>query len=127
MRAVYSQRDCAIQAVARCNPKLITMPDFLLPLLARNWNLTLLLAISHVIILYAWLRAERKGRWLSVFFLVLPMWYLMYRLARWRLQLPELAISFGLGGGVYLLWHLLYLRKIPLPNSDNIQVWGQES
>ena len=85
-----------------------------------------LFTMATIAILILYLRIEKKARRLSLFFLLLPVCFGMYTLSRWRQQLPELGIGVLTGGALYLLWHLVYGHRIPLPCSDNITVWGQD-
>ena len=94
-------------------------------ILNRHWDTVALFALATVMILVLYLRIEKKVRRLSLLFLVLPACFAMYTLSRWRQQLPEFWMGLLGGGVLYFLWHYLYGRRIPLPSSDNIKVWGQ--
>ena len=91
-----------------------------------QWDIVFLLTLATIAILFLFFRVEKKARWISLVFLVIPVCSLMYRLSQWRMQIPELRMGLLCGTIVYWIWHLLYGRKIPLPSSDNIKVWGQD-
>ncbi|MEE3229223.1 MAG: hypothetical protein VX237_09035 [Chloroflexota bacterium] len=91
-----------------------------------QWNIVFLLTLATLAILFLFFRVEKKARWISLIFLVIPVCSLMYRLSQWRMQIPELRMGLLCGIIMYVIWHLLYGRKIPLPSSDNIKVWGQD-
>jgi predicted membrane channel-forming protein YqfA (hemolysin III family) len=91
-----------------------------------QWDIVFLLTLATLAILFLFFRVEKKARWISLIFLVIPVCSLMYRLSQWRMQIPELRMGLLCGIIMYVIWHLLYGRKIPLPSSDNIKVWGQD-
>ncbi|MBO36262.1 MAG: hypothetical protein CL612_00310 [Anaerolineaceae bacterium] len=91
-----------------------------------QWNIVFLLTLATLAILFLFFRVEKKARWISLIFLVIPVCSLMYRLSQWRMQIPELRMGLLCGIIMYVIWHLLYGRKIPLPSSENIKVWGQD-
>lgn len=91
-----------------------------------QWDMVFLLAIATIAILVLYFRIEKKARWISLVFLVIPVCSVMYKLSQWRMQLPELRMGLLCGIIIYGLWHIVYGRKIPLPSSDNIKVWGQD-
>mgnify|MGYP001419553439 FL=1 len=91
-----------------------------------QWDIVFLLTLATLAILFLFFRVEKKARWLSLIFLVIPVCSLMYRLSQWRMQIPELRMGLLCGIIMYVIWHLLYGRKIPLPSSENIKVWGQD-
>ena len=91
-----------------------------------QWDIVFLLTLATLAILFLFFRVEKKARWISLIFLVIPVCSLMYRLSQWRMQIPELRMGLLCGIIMYTIWHLLYGRKIPLPSSDNIKVWGQD-
>ena len=91
-----------------------------------QWDIVFLLTLATLAILFLFFRVEKKARWISLIFLVIPVCSLMYRLSQWRMQIPELRMGLLCGITMYVIWHLLYGRKIPLPSSDNIKVWGQD-
>ena len=91
-----------------------------------QWDIVFLLTLATLAILFLFFRVEKKARWISLIFLVIPVCSLMYRLSQWRMQIPELRMGLMCGIIMYVIWHLLYGRKIPLPSSDNIKVWGQD-
>ena len=95
-------------------------------ILELRWDTVALLTLAIVAILILYLRIEKKARGLSLFFLVIPAGYIMYKGAEWQQRLPELFFGFLSGGILYLIWHQFYGQRIPLPSSDNIKVWGQE-
>jgi predicted membrane channel-forming protein YqfA (hemolysin III family) len=95
-------------------------------MLNLHWDIVALFTLATIAILVLYLRIEKKARRLSFFFLVLPVCFGMYTLSRWRQQLPELMTGMINGGVLYLIWHMLYGRRIPLPSSDNIKVWEQD-
>ncbi|HJO91382.1 MAG TPA: hypothetical protein QF606_06915 [Anaerolineales bacterium] len=91
-----------------------------------QWNIVFLLTLATLAILFLFFRVEKKARWISLIFLVIPVCSLMYRLSQWRMQIPELRMGLLCGIIMYVIWHLLYGRKIPLPSSENIKVWRQD-
>ncbi len=91
-----------------------------------QWDMVFLLAIATIAILVLYFRIEKKARWISLVFLVIPVCSVMYKLSQWRMQLPELRMGLLCGIIIYGIWHVVYGRKIPLPSSDNIKVWGQD-
>ncbi len=91
-----------------------------------QWDMVFLLAIATIAILVLYFRIEKKARWISLVFLVIPVCSVMYKLSQWRMQLPELRMGLLCGIIIYGIWHIVYGRKIPLPSSDNIKVWGQD-
>ena len=91
-----------------------------------QWDIVFLLTLATLAILFLFFRVEKKARWISLIFLVIPVCSLMYRLSQWRMQIPELRMALLCGIIMYVIWHLLYGRKIPLPSSENIKVWGQD-
>ncbi len=91
-----------------------------------QWDIVFLLTLATIAILFLFFRVEKKARWISLVFLVIPVCSLMYRLSQWRMQIPELRMSLLCGTIIYGIWHLLYGRNIPLPSSENIKVWGQD-
>ena len=91
-----------------------------------QWDIVFLLTLATLAILFLFFRVEKKARWISLIFLVIPVCSLMYRLSQWRMQIPELRMGLLCGIIMYVIWHLLYGRKIPLPSSENIKVWGQD-
>ena len=91
-----------------------------------QWDIVFLLTLATLAILFLFFRVEKKARWISLIFLVIPVCSVMYRLSQWRMQIPELRMGLLCGIIMYVIWHLLYGRKIPLPSSDNIKVWGQD-
>ena len=91
-----------------------------------QWDIVFLLAIATIAILVLYFRIEKKARWISLVFLVIPVCSIMYKLSQWRMQLPELRMGLLCGIIIYGIWHIVYGRKIPLPSSDNIKVWGQD-
>ena len=91
-----------------------------------QWDMVFLLAIATIAILVLYFRIEKKARWISLAFLVIPVCSVMYKLSQWRMQLPELRMGLLCGIIIYGIWHIVYGRKIPLPSSDNIKVWGQD-
>ena len=95
-------------------------------LLNLHWDIAALFTLATLVILALYFRIEKKARRLSLFFLVLPVCFAMYKLSQWRQQLPELELGLLSGGALYFLWHRLYGHRIPLPSSDNIKVWGQD-
>ncbi len=92
-------------------------------MVSLNWNLTILFAIAGLFILYGFFRVERKGRWVAIFFLAGPVCFLMYALAQIRDHMVELFTALGIAAVAFLLWYLVYGRKMPTPTSDNIKVW----
>jgi len=88
-----------------------------------NWNLTILLAVAGLLILYGVFLVERKGRWIAVIFLAAPVCFMMYRLAQIRDHMVELLTALGMSGLVFLLWYIAYGRQMPKPTSENIKVW----
>ena len=91
-----------------------------------QWDIVFLLTLATLAILFLFFRVEKKARWISLIFLVIPVCSLMYRLSQWRMQIPELRMGLLCGIIMYVIWHLLYGRKIPLPSSENIKGWGQD-
>ncbi len=91
-----------------------------------QWDIVSLLTVATIAILALYFRVEKKARWISLVFLVIPVCSAMYKLWQWRMQLPELRMGLLCGIIIYGIWHILYGRKIPLPSSDNIKVWGQD-
>ena len=91
-----------------------------------QWDMVFLLAIATIAILVLYFRIEKKARWISLVFLVIPVCSVMYKLSQWRMQLPELRMGLLCGIIIYGIWHIVYGRKIPLPSSDDIKVWGQD-
>lgn len=91
-----------------------------------QWDMVFLLAIATIAILVLYFRIEKKARWISLVFLVIPVCSVMYKLSQWRMQLPELRMGLLCGIIIYGIWHVVYGRKIPLPSSDDIKVWGQD-
>ena len=94
-----------------------------------RWDIILLIAVATFSILFMYFRIEKKARWISLVFLLIPFCAGIYRMSKWNMQLSALGnTEIGIFTGLVLfsIWHLIYGRNIPLPNSNTIKVWGQD-
>ena len=91
-----------------------------------NWSNVFVLTIAGLIIVFVWLRSERRRRWLALLLVVLPFSYFICRWAAAAQQVVEALTGFGIALAAAGLWWLIYGRRLPPPSSDNIKVWGQD-
>ena len=73
-----------------------------------NWFNLSAFTVVWTSIFVIWLRTDRRARWASLLFYTLP------------------GIGLGLGIGLTLAWWLIWGRRLPPSDSNNIKVWGQE-
>lgn len=95
-------------------------------LASLNWTTIGLLSASFLVIIFGFLRVEKRGRCISLLFLVAPMCYLIWIWVRQRQETAEMFIGLGFAALLYFLWYGFYGHRLPKPNSDNIKVWGQD-
>lgn len=91
-------------------------------------NLFMLTAATAVwtSIFIVWLRTDRRARWTAVAFFAVPGLGLLCFWAVYRARFGELWAGLGLSLILTLVWWLIWGRRIPPSDSDNIKVWGQE-
>lgn len=71
-------------------------------------------------------RTDRRARRAALVFFTVPGVCLLCFWAYWRQQYGEFWLGLGAGLAITLIWWLVWGRRMPPPDSDNIKVWGQE-
>jgi len=91
-----------------------------------NWFNLSAFTVVWTSIFVIWLRTDRRARWASLLFYTVPGIGLLCFWAVYRGRFTELWIGLGLGIGLTLAWWLIWGRRLPPSDSNNIKVWGQE-
>ena len=91
-----------------------------------DWLSALILGLAFSLAFLAWIRTIPKRRFLTFFFLVLPLIILSMRWAAYRMSW----ISFWIGAALSLLfvflWWLLHGRTLPSPEDGIQRVWTKD-
>ncbi|NDJ55056.1 MAG: hypothetical protein GYB68_18455 [Chloroflexi bacterium] len=92
-----------------------------------NISNLVILTIGYTLALLALNRTEKKRRWMTAVFVVLPLGFLTYRWAIFFGFVAETLIAAGLSFAVFLLFLVIYgWRNPPLDSSEAIKVIGQD-
>ena len=91
-----------------------------------NWGNVATVALVALVLMFGWLRVERRRRLAILLILIGPTCFLTYRWAAYRDEFAETWTGFGIALLVAFVWWLVYGRKHPPGSSDSIKVWGQE-
>ena len=79
-----------------------------------------------LLLLFAMLRVERRALWVVLVLLVLPGGIVIGRWASVGGHWGETALALAIALPLTLIWWLAIGRRLPVPTSDNIKVWGRD-
>ncbi len=91
-----------------------------------DWLSALTLGLAFTLALLAWIRTVRKRRFLTFFFLVLPVIVLSMRWASYRMSWMSFWFGAALAVLVVFLWWVLYGRRLPSPEDGIRRVWTKD-
>jgi hypothetical protein len=85
-----------------------------------------ILSVTLFLCLLAVIRTYSRRRWLTLLVLLVPSIVFSIRWARLRAAWLELGIGAGIALLGFMLWWILYGRRLPKPEESSIRVWTQE-
>ena len=91
-----------------------------------NFQTIVILSGALFLCLLVVFRTYTRRRWVPILALLAPTLFFSFRWARFRVAWLELGLAIGLALLGFLLWWILYGRRLPPPEQSSIRVWTKE-